>query len=71
MFGISFTEFFVMGIVALLVFGSKVPEVARNVGLFLRKIQKLFHEIKYDIEDEIQGISPKSPGKSIEERKNG
>lgn len=71
MFGISFLELLVIGIVGLLVFGSKMPEVARSVGIFLRKVQRLLHEIKYDIEDEIQEVTPKSSGKSIEERKNG
>jgi len=64
-------ELVIIGVVGLLVFGKRMPEVARSSGVFLRKVQRLFREIKYDIEDDIQGVSPTSSGKSIEERKNG
>ena len=71
MFGISFIELLVIGVVGLLIFGGTMPEVIKSLAIFLRKAQRLFHEIKYDIEDDIGGISPKPSGKSIEERENG
>ncbi|MBI2608454.1 MAG: twin-arginine translocase TatA/TatE family subunit [Deltaproteobacteria bacterium] len=58
MFGIGFMELIVIGIVGILVFGSKLPEVARGLGIFIRKTQRLFQEIKYDIEDEVLKKSP-------------
>ena len=58
MFGIGFTELLVIGVVGVLLFGSKLPEVVRSVGVFVKKTQRLFQEIKYDIEEEVHKNTP-------------
>ncbi len=59
MFGLGLSEILVICIVGVLLFGGRMPEVARSIGVFARKIQRLFQEIKYDIEDEVRKGPPK------------
>lgn len=54
MFGIGFSEILVIGIVGLLLFGGKLPEMAFSLGKFIRKFQKSLDDIKSDIEDQIK-----------------
>ncbi|HBQ21245.1 MAG TPA: twin-arginine translocase TatA/TatE family subunit [Deltaproteobacteria bacterium] len=54
MFGIGMGEFILILIVGLLLFGSRLPEVAYSLGKFVRKIQLSLQDIKSDIEDEIR-----------------
>jgi sec-independent protein translocase protein TatB len=68
MFNIGFTEFLVIGVVALLVIGPKqLPEVARIVGRLLTELKRatqdlsgglleVTNEVKSSIEDTKQGI---------------
>lgn len=55
MFDIGFSELMVIGIVALLVIGpERLPKVARTVGHLLGRAQRYVHDVKSDINREIQ-----------------
>ena len=54
MFGISFSELLLIGLVALLVLGpERLPGAARTAGLWIGRIKRSFNAIKTDIEREI------------------
>lgn len=50
MFGIGFSEMIVIAIVGILLFGGDLPQIARQFGKFVRKIQKNINDIKNDID---------------------
>lgn len=55
MFDISFSELFVIGIVALLVIGpEKLPKVARTVGAFIGRLQRYTAQIKDEVNREMR-----------------
>jgi sec-independent protein translocase protein TatB len=55
MFGVDFSEFMVIGAVALIVIGpEKLPRVARTAGALLGRLQRHVAEVKADISREIQ-----------------
>lgn len=51
--GIGFTEMFIIGIVAILLFGSRLPQVARNFGKSYGELRRGLSEIKSTIDAEI------------------
>lgn len=51
--GIGFVEIVVIGIVAVLLFGQRLPEVARNFGRSYRELRKSLNEIKSTIDFDI------------------
>ncbi|NQD78794.1 Sec-independent protein translocase protein TatB [Pseudomonas seleniipraecipitans] len=54
MFGISFTELLVVGLIALLVLGpERLPGAARTAGLWIGRIKRSFNAIKTEVEREI------------------
>jgi sec-independent protein translocase protein TatA len=40
MFGLGYQEMMAFGVIALMLFGSKLPEVARNFGASYRELRK-------------------------------
>ena len=53
MFDISFSELFVIGVVALLVIGpEKLPKVARTAGAFAGRLQKFVAQVKDEVNRE-------------------
>ena len=54
MFGISFSELLLVGLVALLVLGpERLPGAARTVGLWIGRLKRSFNAIKQEVEREI------------------
>jgi sec-independent protein translocase protein TatA len=59
MFGIGATEMIVFGIIAVLLFGSRLPSVARSMGKSIVEFKKgmsdLEHEVKSSVHSEPAG----------------
>ena len=54
MFGISFSELLLVGLVALLVLGpERLPGAARMAGLWIGRLKRSFNAIKQEVEREI------------------
>ncbi|MCH7871541.1 MAG: twin-arginine translocase TatA/TatE family subunit [Planctomycetes bacterium] len=43
-----------IGAVALLLFGNRLPEVARSLGRSVNEFKKGFDDIKFDVEDAVR-----------------
>lgn len=55
MFDIGFSELILVGVVALLVFGpERLPRVAREAGLWIRKARSMAASVKAEIDHELQ-----------------
>ncbi|MHB1951542.1 MAG: Sec-independent protein translocase protein TatB [Acidiferrobacteraceae bacterium] len=56
MFDIPFSELFIIAIVALVVLGPKhLPEVARTVGGFVRRVRRFIDEARQELGGEMSG----------------
>jgi sec-independent protein translocase protein TatB len=54
MFGISFSELLLVGLVALLVLGpERLPGAARTAGLWIGRLRRSFNTLKSELEREI------------------
>lgn len=54
MFGISFSELLLVGLVALLVLGpDRLPGAARTAGLWIGRLKRSFNAIKTEVEREL------------------
>jgi sec-independent protein translocase protein TatB len=54
MFGISFSELLLVGLVALLVLGpNRLPGAARTAGLWIGRLKRSFNAIKTEVEREL------------------
>lgn len=54
MFGISFSELLLVGLIALLVLGpERLPGAARTAGLWVGRLKRSFNAIKQEVEREI------------------
>ena len=56
--GIGFTEMLVIGVVAVLLFGSRLPEVARSLGQTYQQFRKGLSDIQSSINTEIDLDEP-------------
>jgi sec-independent protein translocase protein TatA len=64
MFGVSSMEMMVLFVVALLLFGKRLPEVARSLGKGMMEFKKGL----YDIQDEVTSASHSRPPVSSQSR---
>lgn len=55
MFDVGFSEMLLVGLIALLVFGpERLPKVAREAALWLRKARSMANSVKLEIDRELQ-----------------
>jgi sec-independent protein translocase protein TatA len=54
--GIGWTEMVILGVIGLLLFGKRLPEVARNLGKGMMEFKKGM----YDLQDEVSTASRSS-----------
>ena len=50
--GIGFTEMIVLGVVAVLLFGSRLPEVAKNLGRSYNEFRRGLNDLQSTIREE-------------------
>lgn len=62
------TEWIIVGVVALLVFGRRLPDVARSVGKSIVEFKKGIRDVNDDIESQSRLEAPKPP--KLEDRKD-
>ena len=51
-FGIGTNELLILGVIAVLLFGTRLPKVARSFGQSVTEFKKGMKEIREDVEDE-------------------
>ncbi|NJD08780.1 MAG: twin-arginine translocase subunit TatB [Methylococcaceae bacterium] len=55
MFEVGFLELALCGLIALLVFGpERLPKVAREAALWLRKIRSAVNSVKHEVQHELE-----------------
>ena len=54
-------EWIIIGVVALLIFGRRLPEVARSVGKSIVEFKKGIKDVKGDIDTQTRLEAPPSP----------
>ena len=55
MFDVGFSEMLMVGLIALLVFGpERLPKVAREAGLWIKKARSMASSVKQEIDREMQ-----------------
>jgi sec-independent protein translocase protein TatB len=71
MFGIDFSEFLVIGVVALIVLGpERLPKVARTVGHLLGRMQRYASEVKQQVKNEMDAEDFKNLQSQFQEVKD-
>jgi sec-independent protein translocase protein TatA len=53
MFGIGTTELIIVGIVAVILFGGRLPSVARSLGRSLNEFKRGMRDVEKDVHDAI------------------
>jgi sec-independent protein translocase protein TatA len=53
MFGIGSTEMIVFGIIAVILFGSRLPSVARSLGKSIVEFKKGMHDIENEVKSSV------------------
>ncbi|MFF7062381.1 Sec-independent protein translocase protein TatB [Pseudomonas sp. NPDC008258] len=62
MFGISFSELLLVGLIALLVLGpERLPGAARTAGLWVGRLKRSLNSIKLEVEREIDADHIRRP----------
>jgi len=68
MFGFSFTELMLIGVVALVVIGpERLPKVARTAGAWLGRLNRYASQVKADIDREMRLDELREAQKSMKE----
>jgi sec-independent protein translocase protein TatA len=53
MFGIGSTEMIVFGIIAVILFGSRLPSVARSLGKSIVEFKKGMHDLESEVKSSV------------------
>lgn len=67
MFGIGQTELLIVGIVALLLFGNRLPSVMRSLGSGISEFKKGLDDVNREIHREVSNEAPKTPSETPKE----
>jgi sec-independent protein translocase protein TatA len=66
MFNLGFQELLIFGIIAVLLFGKRLPEVARSLGQSYHEFRRGLHDLKSEVDDavytarsEVRSIPPR------------
>jgi sec-independent protein translocase protein TatA len=62
MFGIGPTELLIVGIIAVILFGNRLPTVARSLGKSLNEFKRGMHDFESEMRSSIYTEPPKSVG---------
>ena len=54
MFGLGPMELAIVGVIALLLFGKRLPEVGRSLGRSITEFKKGMNEVKNEVEGEVR-----------------
>lgn len=60
MFGIGPTELLIVGIIAVILFGNRLPSVARSLGKSLNEFKRGMHDFESEMRSSIYTDPPKS-----------
>ena len=60
MFGLGVTEMVVVGIVAVLLFGSRLPSVARSLGKSMVEFKKGMHGVEEELNSAVYSPPPRT-----------
>ena len=71
MFGLGPWEVILIALVALLLFGKRLPEVAKSAGRAVVQFKKGLRDVEDDIQSDEKGNAPKTPKSSDSEEKKG
>lgn len=67
MFGIGQTELLIVGVVALLLFGNRLPSVMRSLGSGISEFKKGLDDVNREIHREVSTEAPKTPTEASKE----
>jgi sec-independent protein translocase protein TatA len=70
MFGLSPMEMMIIGAIAILLFGNKLPEVAKSVGKGFNEFKKGMHGIDEEIHTASRTTTTSRPSRAIEDRED-
>jgi sec-independent protein translocase protein TatA len=63
-FGLGPTELLIVGVIAVLLFGSRLPEVGRSLGKSLMEFKKGLNDIKSEMDVATYDTSRRTPTRS-------
>lgn len=59
--GLGYQEMFLFGVIALMLFGSKLPDVARNFGASYRELRKHLDSFQREFQNWDRDPTPSKP----------
>jgi len=67
MFGIGQTELIIVGVIALLLFGNRLPSVMRSLGGGISEFKKGLDDVNREIHREVEAEPPKTSSEAPKE----
>ena len=68
--GLGPMEMIIVGIIAILLFGNRLPEVAKSIGKGFNEFKKGMHGIDEEIHTASRTTSTSRPSRAIEDRED-
>ncbi len=66
MFGLGPSEMMIVGIIAVLLFGSRLPSVAHSAGKSLTEFKKGMHDVRSDFDRALEHNDEPAPSEHLE-----